>query len=142
MLRQNTPNIEYPVAPQDMIEIAESCSEETIIQKRFMKYLGATDDSREDIRILKAIQVTADMLDYSDAHIAKVLIDLGLRAPRMAFPADFLSFADNALMRGRWEMGAASNTLRELQSFWYKAGDDKFAAFKQGFDMVQERFVY
>lgn len=108
------------------------------IYARFMRHLRHVPNSRTEIKVLSAIQFTADMLDYSDAHIAKVLVEMGLRAPRMAFPADYLKFADRALMRNGWDIGGPSAALNELKSFWDRIGEDRFAAFKGEFPLVAE----
>jgi hypothetical protein len=106
---------------------------------RFMRHLRHVPTSRLEIKILSAIQFTADMLGRSDAEIAKALVDLGLRAPRMAFPADFLKFADRALVRTGWDVGGASPSLQELKAHWDEIGEDKFAVFKGGLDVAAYR---
>ncbi|MFN3701411.1 MAG: hypothetical protein ACK4VI_07815 [Alphaproteobacteria bacterium] len=108
----------------------EDLKDDMAVYARFMRHLRHVPNSRMEIKILSAIQFTADMMDHSDAHVAKILVDLGLRAPRMAFPADFLSFADQALLRTGYEVGAPSEGVRELKEFWDMIGEDKFAAFK------------
>tara|TARA_B100002003_G_C13855466_1_gene419099 strand:- start:178 stop:618 length:441 start_codon:yes stop_codon:yes gene_type:complete len=111
-------------------------NEEMAIYARFMRHLRHVPNSRMDIKILSAIQFTADMLDYSDAHIAKTLVDLGLRAPRIAFPADFLSFIDHALLRSEWDIGGPSEGMKDLKAYWDEIGEDKFAAIHCGSDLL------
>ncbi|MEM7650545.1 MAG: hypothetical protein AAF204_00490 [Pseudomonadota bacterium] len=108
------------------------------IYARFMQHLRCVPNSRMDIKVLSAIQFTADMMDYSDAHISKILVEFGLRAPRMAFPAEFLSFADQSLIRDGWAVGGPSKALKELQTFWYQHGEDRFAAFKGDYPLLEE----
>lgn len=105
------------------------------IYSRFMRHLRHVPNSKAAIKVLSAIQFTADMMDCSDAHIAKNLVELGLRAPRMAFPAEFLRFVDAALMRSGWEVGGPSPALSELKSFWDHIGEDKFSAFQGDFPL-------
>lgn len=112
---------------------ADGQQEDMAIYARFMRHLRHVPNSRMEIKILSAIQFTADMLDLSDAHTAKILVDMGLRAPRMAFPADFLGYADQALMRSGTEIGAPSEGVIGLKEFWDNIGEDKFAAFKTSF---------
>lgn len=88
------------------------------IYKRFMSYLPHVQNGRIEIKILSAIQFAADMTGYSDAYVAKYLVEMGLRAPREAFPADFLHFADRALERAAWEACAPSVHLRVLKEYW------------------------
>lgn len=122
-----------PLPPCDNVEKRE----EMAIYARFMRHLRHVPNSRMEIKILSAIQFTADMLDHSDAHVSKVLVDLGLRAPRLSFPADFLSFIDQSLMRGDWDIGGPSEDMKELRSFWDDIGEDKFGAFKSGYDLLE-----
>jgi hypothetical protein len=115
--------------------------DDEIIYERFMRHLRNVPTSRAEIKVLSAIQFTADFLGHSDAHIAKTLVDFGLRAPRMAFPADFLKFADQALMRSGWEIGGPSPALKELKEWWNKNGEDPFIAFQGQFDLIEARIL-
>ncbi len=78
------------------------------------------------------------MMGHSDAHIAKILVDMGLRAPRMAFPVDFLEFADASLMRSGWEVGGPTAALLDLKAHWDGIGEDKFAGFKRRFWLLED----
>ena len=111
-------------------------SGEMIVYARFMQHLRCVPNSRMSIKVLSAIQFTADMMDHSDAHISKLLVELGLRGPRMAFPAEFLTFADQSLIRDGWEVGGPSDALSELQSFWNEHNEDRFAAFKRDYPLL------
>ncbi len=122
-----------------ILPASAATSEEINIYARFMRHIRHVPISRIEIKILAAIQFTADILDYSDAHIAKVLVDLGLCAPRMAFPADFLRFADRSLMRQGWDVGGPNAALLELKAHWDGIGEDKFAAFKGQYEFVEYR---
>jgi hypothetical protein len=106
---------------------------------RFMRHLRHVPTSRLEIKVLSAIQFTADLMSRSDADVAKSLVEMGLRAPRLAFPADFLRFADRALLRTGWEIGGASQALLELKAHWDEIGEDKFAVFKGGLDVAEFR---
>lgn len=103
------------------------------IYARFMRHLRHVPHSREEIKILSSIQFTADMLDVADALVAKTLVDMGLRAPRKAFPASFLDHADAALMRTGWDVGSPSNALIDLKNHWDEIGEDRFAAFRKSY---------
>lgn len=130
--RQNTKTI-LPIAPID-----KTMRSEMEIYARFMRHLRLVPNSRVEIKILSAIQFTADMLDTSDALVAKTLVDLGLRSTRKAFPAAYLEFADKSFLRKRWDLGAPSEGLVELRNHWDRIGEDKFAAFKNEVTVVQE----
>lgn len=128
---------DHIILPQPEAKTAEDLA----LYTRFMKHIRNVPNSRAAIKVLSAIQFTADMLDYSDAHVAKVLVEMGLRAPRLSFPADFLEFADSSLMRSTWDVGAPSKALHELKSHWDKTGEDKFAAFKRSYSLLDEQIV-
>lgn len=101
------------------------------IYAKFMRHLRCVANSRMEIKVLTSIQFVADMLDLPDSHVAKTLVDLGLRAPRMSLPTEYLDHADACLMRDDWEVGAANAPLKDLQKHWAKIGEDRFAAFKR-----------
>lgn len=89
----------------------------------FIGHMRAVPTSKAEIKILSAIQFTADSLHLSDAHTSKVLVDMGLRAPRLSFPLEFLDYADGALMRCGWEIGAPSAGLLALRDYWFGLGE-------------------
>lgn len=109
------------------------------VYARFMRHLRHVPNSRMEIKVLSAMQFTADMMGYSDAHIAKILVDCGLRAARVAFPADFLDHADAALQRSGWDVGGPDASLSSLKDYWDEIGEDKFAGFKRGYSLLDER---
>lgn len=127
--------VKLPVAP----ELGQD--QEMEIYAFFMRNLRHVPNSRAEIKILSAIQFTADMLDCSDAHVSRVLADLGLRAPRMAFPAEFLSYADAALMRSGWEVGGPSASLLALKTYWDAGGEDRFSAFRGDYPLPLPRIL-
>lgn len=88
--------------------------------KRFISHLSHVPISRAEIKVLSSIQFTADMLDLSDAHVSKILVELGLRAPRIAFPMEFLEYSDAAVMRQGWNVGAPSKAMMELRQYWLR----------------------
>lgn len=108
---------------------------------RFMQHLRNVPNRRMEIKVLSAIQFTADMMDYTDAQIAKMMVDCGLRAGRAAFPADYLDFADASLMRSGWDVGAPSAGLLALKEHWNAIGEDKFAAFRREYSLLSETNV-
>ncbi|NCO03473.1 MAG: hypothetical protein GW903_04710 [Alphaproteobacteria bacterium] len=101
------------------------------IYARFMRHLRMVPHSHPDIKVLSAIQFTADMLDLRDALVTKVLVDCGLRAPRKALPDEYLEHADNALLRSGWDIGGPTVSLIALKAFWDKIGEDKLAAYRR-----------
>ena len=101
------------------------------IYARFMRHLRCVPNSRMEIKILSAIQFTADMLDLGDELIAKTLVDLGLRAPRAAFPATYLEHVDQSLLRTGWDVGGPARSSLLLKKHWDAIGEDCFAAYRR-----------
>ncbi len=129
----NKTNIILPLAPQ-----GENMRSEMEIYARFMRHLRLVPNSRMEIKVLSAIQFTADMLDMGDALVAKILVDLGMLAPRKSFPMAYLDFVDKSLTRKKWDLGAPSETLTALRKHWDNIGEDKSAAFKCDIQIVHE----
>lgn len=119
-------------------ELFGDTHQEMDVYARFMRHLRHVPNSRTSIKILSTIQFTADMVGLSDEHVAKILVDLGLRAPRMAFPASFLDFIDSALMRNEWDIGGPSKSMQELCAHWDTIGEDKFAPVRRTFKVLSE----
>lgn len=94
------------------------------VYARFMRHLRIVRHARMEIKILHAIQYVADVLDASDQHVAKVLVDFGLRAPRTAFPAGFVEYADGAIRRGRMDVEGPGESLMALRAHWDIVGED------------------
>lgn len=113
-------HIEYPLPPE------QSQKMEMEIYARFMRHLRTVPNSRKEIKILSAIQFTADMTDNSDAHVAKILVELGLKAPRLAFPAEFLSHTDQMAAREETSYLNNQKTYADLHQYWMSSSKDKF----------------
>lgn len=111
------------------------------IYARFMRHLRSVPRSTSDIKVLSAIQFTADMLDYGDALVAKILVDLGLRAPRRAFPASFLDYVDRSGLRSGAEYGGPAPSTLGLRQHWARIGEDRLAPFRKEYALLDERLV-
>lgn len=131
---QDETRVALPLPPKNAHESAA----EMDVYARFMRHLRHVPNSRDEIKILSAIQFTADMMDYGDAVVARILVDLGLRAPRMAFPADFLKFVDQSFMRSRHEVGAPSASMQELKAHWRAIGESRFVHVTGEYSLVGE----
>lgn len=108
------------------------------IYARFMRHVRLVPNSRMEIKILSAIQFTSDMMDLNDAIVAKTLADMGLRAPRRAFPESYLEHVDRSLMRSGWDIGGPCASSIEIKQHWDKIGEDRFAAFRREYSLVNE----
>ncbi len=114
-------------------------SEKAQIYRSFMHHLSQVPMSREEIKVLSAIQYTADMMGNSDAHIAKELVEMGLRAPRIAFPMEYLDFVDRAAMRNGWEIGGPTNAMMDLRHMWLGTREAySLSSFRHVHDVLSE----
>ncbi|MBI2234264.1 MAG: hypothetical protein HYU57_04610 [Micavibrio aeruginosavorus] len=115
------------------------------IYARFMRHLRDVPNSRMEIKILSAIQFTADMLETPDALVAKTLVDLGLKAPRKAFPMSFLDFCDKALLRRDWDRhdgkGRPPSAVLMLKEHWDGIGEEKPSPFPVHYAVAGERLL-
>lgn len=113
-------------APKELMEV----------YARFMRHVRLAPNSNIYIKILSGIQFTADMMDMPDAMISKMLADMGLRAPRKAFPESYLDHVDRTLMRSGWNFLAPCESSIDMKRFWDDIGEDKFAAFQKDYAFV------
>lgn len=80
-----------PLAPSvDARQLHRHMEMEIYVQ--FMRHLRLAPHADMTVKILCAIQFTADTLNLGDDYVAKVLVDCGLQAPRKAFPHSYLRF--------------------------------------------------
>lgn len=112
------------------------------VYARFMRHMRSVPHSRMEIKILSSIQFTADMMDTSDALITKTLADLGLRAPRRAFPVTFLDFVDKSVMRMNRDTGTPPPSVVKLHSHWKKIGEDCLSPLFSGHHSLYENTIY
>lgn len=105
-----------PLPPQEG-KFAQEC------YMKFMRHMNRIKGSDMDRRVLRAIQFTADMTDNSTAHIAQLLVEMGLRAPQSAFPQDFLAHMDERRGKPAWALGAPTKSQIELDKFWATGAD-------------------
>ena len=104
------------------------------IVQMFLHCYEEKGHGRGEIRILSSIHAVADISGHGDAYIAKLLVDHGLRAPRMAFPQEFLDHVDQSCLRqGRANFSTLSSAYKSLMDFWVRCGDDIFAFVRQDY---------
>lgn len=112
------------------------------IYARFMRHLRNVPNSRIEIKILSAIQFTADMLETSEAMVAKTLVDLGLLAPRKAFPGSFLDFCDRCMLRRSWDkdgdVSGPPPAVLTLKEHWEKSGEGRFGTYPTQYAVFNE----
>ena len=73
-----------------------------------------------------AIHRAADASDNSDAYVSRVLADMGLMAPRLAFPGDFLDHVDATMCRQR-PLRSLPAAYAALAHHWKALGEDIYA---------------
>lgn len=137
-MTHNSTQISEIILPLAPIQV--STLEAQICQK-FVKHLRHVPSSRMSVKILSSIQYAADILGCSDAHVSKVLVDYGLRAPRGSFPETFLEHVDASFMRAPHEIGAASWSYRQLHDHWTAMGEDSFAGMRRHYPVYAYSFV-
>jgi len=99
-------------------------------QEIYMAFIRALRDAphrRMEVRVLCAIHAAADATGNSDAYATRVLVDLGLRAPRLALPGDFLEHADTHLLRGQPGPVPVPQSYIDLAGHWQALGDGLYA---------------
>lgn len=96
------------------------------IYMSFIRSLREGPSRRMEVRVLTAIHRAADATDNSDAYVSRVLADMGLMAPRLAFPGDFLDHVDANLMRDR-KLHAVPPSYTALAYHWSAIGEDLYA---------------
>ncbi len=100
------------------------------IYARFMKHMRLVPSSVMDIKILSAIQFTSDMLDMNDAVVAKTLVNMGLRAPRRAFPESYLDYVDRAMTHMGWNVGAPCAGTIAINDHWNSIGEESLTGIR------------
>lgn len=96
------------------------------IYMAFTQSLRDTQNQSLERRILCAIHKAADRTGHSDAYITRVLVDMGLRAPRLALPSDFLDHADSNLLATHRFPIPLPESYRDLATHWGALGEDSY----------------
>ena len=125
---KHSANTCLPLPPEPDVNSHGGHHIEMEIYARFMRHLRMVPSEEMDIKVLSAIQFTADILDLGDALVTKTLVDQGLRAPRRAFPTGYLDFVDRSFLRSGWAIGGPTESAAALKQHWDKIGEDQFAA--------------
>ncbi|MEM8833184.1 MAG: hypothetical protein AAGB32_01465 [Pseudomonadota bacterium] len=126
--------IVLPLPPENV----EQCRDEMEVYARFMRHLRLVSNGSVNIKVLSAMQFTADLLNDSDAYIAKVLVDLGLRAPRAAFPSDYLDFVDQSAQCDKQEFGMPSKAVQDIVKHWGRIGEEQFTSVRRQSVIIEE----
>lgn len=99
------------------------------IYVRFMRCLRSVSNLHREMAILTSLQFVADMMEVPLKEVVGILVDLGLRAPRTAFPESYVKLIDQSTMQDIYDVRLAHFPLRDLRHHWQSIGDDKFRSF-------------
>lgn len=96
---------------------------------RFMRCLRNITNLPRELAILTSIQFVADMMEMQMNDIVEILVHLGLRAPRTAFPESYVKLIDQSTMQDIYDVRLSHFPLRDLRHHWYAIGEDNFRTF-------------
>lgn len=87
---------------------------------RFMRAMRGSIITKPEQKLLVAITTAATQManEIDESDVALTLVELGLRAPRGAFPASFVNRALDAHMRFVRRGGDFKESLKELLTLW------------------------
>ena len=98
------------------------------------------EDLKDELRVLKSIYRAADLTGNSDALVSKILVDHGLKAPRRAFPDDFLEHIDTiAMMEAKTIFSGLSESYNRLIQFWNAIGDEFLSVLQNNNRLIAQR---
>lgn len=113
-----------PLEPTD-----ENAKFEMDIYVRFMRCLRNVSNLRRETAILTSLQFVSDMVEMPIKEVVGILVDLGLRAPRTAFPESYVKLIDQSTMQDIYDVRRSQFPLKDLRHHWQAIGEDKFHAF-------------
>lgn len=120
-------HILLPLPPLEAID--ENAKFEMDIYVRFMRCLRSVSNLRRETAILTSLQFVSDMMEMPIKEVVEILVDLGLRAPRTAFPESYVKLIDQSTMQDIYDVRCADFPLRDLRHHWFAIADDKFHSF-------------
>ncbi len=85
----------------------------------FVHAMNRTKASSIAEKLRTAIELTAELAQTSPAHIARMLVDHGLRAPKNAFPDSFVDYVESRpAPKSFVPLAAADADVAALRNFW------------------------
>lgn len=88
---------------------------------RFMRHVRLSPCSDMTLKILSAIEFTADIMNLRDVDVAESLADMGLRAPRCAFPSSYLAHQVE-------NRATLSDSALDMNRYWHDVEADMMSA--------------
>ena len=91
----------------------------------FMTYFHNIKSDDPAFKTYCAIHFAAEELHNSAENIARMLVEIGLRAPIEAFPKSFTNYIEEKQDRERWDLNGLTTAQKELASLWQEP-DEKW----------------
>ncbi len=114
---KTTEQITYPYCAQ-----TGNDSQASQIVYTFFKFLKFHHQETNPVRrIKKSLAETAMALDYSQDYTAKILVDMGLKAPLNAFPTSYINHLKTHAAYNPWSAGALSYAENKIVKAWHLA---------------------
>lgn len=86
--------------------------------KTFLHQLQAAPQNHMPARISAAIEKTAALSGHTPEHVAKTLVEHGLRADRSCFPAAFVEGIEKTIHLPSWAAPLTPKARQELLGLW------------------------
>lgn len=115
MNHNRTPHYTMPVPP-------EGHSADMPFYRAFVSEMGRATGQTVAEQLRTAMAAAAARTGTSADHIARILVDHGLRAPRDAFPHSFIGYVDTMSQKQRvGALFAADSDMTALAHYWQTA---------------------
>lgn len=111
----STSRIKMPAPPLSALQNDPFCLD---LYNHFTGHIRNASPHMVELQIFEAIQSTAVHMNISNAFAAATLVDMGLRAPRKAFPASFLDYVDKIRTNTELRQNARPS-LMALNEHWH-----------------------
>ena len=84
----------------------------------FIKNLRDIGRGSKSDKVKAAIKLTAETLHISPEFVARCLVEIGVRAPKSAFPRNFVAFINGRKDKSIWEQDSLTTAQRDLLNSW------------------------
>lgn len=116
----STEQITYPYCAQTGYAKTGNDSQASQIVYTFFKFLKFHHQETSPVRrIKKSLAETAMALDFSQDYTAKILVDMGLKAPASAFPNSYIQHLKTYAAYNPWSAGALSYAENKIVKAWH-----------------------
>lgn len=91
----------------------------------FMTYFHNIKSDDPAFKTYCAIHFAAEELHNSAENIARMLVEIGLRAPIEAFPKSFTTYIQEKQDKEKWDLNGLTTSQKELADIWQQP-DEKW----------------